>query len=98
MSRRYTGVLPLDHKLKERSAPADALTALDNALKRAITRGAAKGSPSYKELREVRAAFAELIEAGDALVMTPHGHVDSVLQARIAAISAALDRAKGGAA
>lgn len=40
-------------------------------------------------------AVAKLIEECDALMITPHGHVDSALQARIAAISAALGRVKG---
>ena len=44
------------------------------------------------------AAFAELIGECDELLITPHGHVDVVLQERIASIRAALARVKGHAA
>lgn len=45
------------------SATVDVRAALDQAIERNIERGAAKGSPSDRSLREARAAIAELIEA-----------------------------------
>lgn len=56
-----------------------------------------EGATSRDRINAGRAlsAFANLIEECDALAMTPHGHVDSVLQARIAAVRSAVERAKG---
>lgn len=45
----------------------DVLAVMDRAITRNIDKGAAKGSPSDKELREARAAVAELIEAAESL-------------------------------
>lgn len=50
---------------------------------------------NVENLLEAHAAFAELIEQCDALTVTAHGHVDSVLQARIAAVRSALARVRG---
>jgi len=41
----------------------DALAAMDAAIARNLERGAAKGSPSDKDMREARAAVAELVAA-----------------------------------
>lgn len=47
------------------TAPVDVLVALDRAISRNLERGAAKGSPSDKELRSARAVVAALIAACD---------------------------------
>lgn len=48
----------------------DVLSALDSAISRNIERGAAKGSPSDRDLRKARAAVANIIEATNALMVT----------------------------
>lgn len=52
--------------------------------------------PSQRaELNSARAAVAKLIEECYALSISPHGHVDSVLRGRIAAVRNAVSAVTG---
>lgn len=57
------------------SAPVDVLAALDQAIERNIERGAAKGSPSDRSLREVRAVVADLIAEVTPLIASLQSHI-----------------------
>lgn len=50
------------------------------------------------QFKEARDAVADLIEKCEALALTPHGGVDSVLRGRIADVAAALARFTGAQA
>lgn len=76
------------------SAPVDVLGALDQAIERNIERGAAKGSPSDRSLREARAAVSALIGVAQS------GKREGDAQERrqwLVELDAALARVQGGA-
>jgi hypothetical protein len=75
------------------SAPVDVLAVLRYNAKEATK----KWGPDNQDAATL-AAVAELLGECEVLAITPHGHVDIVLQDRIASVTGALSRAKGGAA
>lgn len=74
-------------------APVDVLAVLRYNAKEATK----KWGPDNQDAATL-AAVAELLGECEALVITPHGHADIVLQDRIASVSGALARAKGSSA
>ncbi|QTK37299.1 hypothetical protein [Xanthomonas citri] len=76
------------------TAPVDVLAVMDCVIAGEREWGAHEAANA---LTNARAAVVDLIDECTELSLTPHGHVDSILHARIAAVVAALARVGGAA-